>query len=224
MSHAIPTSAGWTIAPGTYPLVLSTVTMLDDGTRFVPDTNVNADKTLVLVGDSVTFGYAVDDDETFANEIARQLPDVHIINAGITAFNSSNILRQIRQYPTADAIVYLITDNDDDAEYLIGFNEQPLQYSWMGLYFLFVPPMLFPQQFRVPHDTNRYLHDVKEIAEIPNVLLVGYDNTLTPITPSALRIARYTERNSIGDPHPNPAGHRFIAAQLLPLIHERFGF
>jgi hypothetical protein len=83
--------------------------------------------------------------------------------------------------------------------------------------------MLFPQQYRVPHDTNRYLRDVTEMGTHKNGLIVGYDNTLTPITPGAVKIAAYTTRNSISDPHPNAEGHRFIADQLLPLIRERFG-
>ena len=221
-NNTIPAPAGWTFAPGTYRLVLNTVTMLDDGTRRVPDTNVDASKMLVFVGDSVTFGYGVDDDETFANLIARQLPDVHVYNTGITAFNSTNILRQVQNYADADAIVYLITSNDDDGEYIIDFSAKRPDFSWIVLYAVYLPPLLFPQQLRPPHDTDRYLRDVAQISAYPNTLVVGYDDTLTPITPGAVRIAPYTTRNSISDPHPDAEGHRFIAEQLLPLIRERF--
>lgn len=223
-NHEIPAPAGWTFAPGVYHLALSTVTMLDDGTRLVPDTNVNASKKLVFVGDSVTFGYEVNDDQTFANLIAQQLPDVHVYNTGIIAFNSAQVLRQVQQYADADAIVYLITDNDDDGEYLPEFGRVRPQFSWIVLYAVYLPPLLFPQKFRVPHSVERYLSDVAAIETHPNVLVVGYDNTLTPITPGVVRIQPYTTRNSISDPHPNPEGHRFLAEQLLPIIRQRFGF
>lgn len=223
VNHAIPSPAGWTYTPGVYTLVRNTVTMLDDGTRLVPDTNVDAETTLVFVGDSVTHGYGVNDDETFANLIARQLPDVHVYNSGITAFNSTNILRQVEQYPNADAVVYLITDNDNDGEYIVDFGKQLPNFSWIAVYMINLPPLLFPEQLRPVHDTDRYLRDVAQIAAQPNTLIVGYDTTLTPITPGAMRIAPYTARNSVSDSHPSAEGHRFIAGQLLPLIRERFG-
>lgn len=222
-SRSIPSAAGWTYAPGIYTLVRNTVTMLDDGTRLVPDTNASAAKTLVFVGDSITFGYGVDDDETFANRIALALPDVHVYNTGITGYNSTNVLREVQQYPDADGIVYLITYNDDDGEYIPNFYAAPPSLSWIAVYAINLPPLLFPQQLRPAHDTDRYLRDVTQIAAQPNTLIVGYDSTLTPITPGAARIAPYTARNSVSDSHPSAEGHRFIAEQLLPLIRERFG-
>lgn len=222
-SRSIPSAAGWTYAPGVYTLVRNTVTMLDDGTRLVPDTNASAAKTLVFVGDSITFGYGVDDDETFANRIALALPDVHVYNTGITGYNSTNVLREVQQYPDADGIVYLITYNDDDGEYIPNFYAAPPSLSWIAVYAINLPPLLFPQQLRPAHDTDRYLRDVTQIAAQPNTLIVGYDSTLTPITPGAVRIAPYTARSSVSDSHPSAEGHRFIAEQLLPLIRERFG-
>ena len=47
------------------------------------------------MGDSVTFGYGVDDDQTWVDGMARALPDVHVINAGVSGFNSTNVLRTL---------------------------------------------------------------------------------------------------------------------------------
>lgn len=224
IKHAVPSAAGYTYAPGQYDLARNTVTMLEDGTRLVPNTDTEAEKVLVFVGDSVTFGYGVDDEETFANLVAQQLPGVRIYNAGITGYNSTNILRQVQQYPNADAIVYLITNNDDDGEVIISFDREFPDYSWLAVYAINLPPLLFPNDLRPVYDTDRYLRDVAQIAADPRTLIVGYDDRLTPITPGAVRIAPYTTRNSISDGHPDTEGHRFIADQLLPLIRERFGF
>ena len=226
MQHLRPTPAGWTYDPGVYKLSTSTVTMLDDGTRLVPDTNVNADKTLVVVGDSVAFGYGVSDDQTFSNDIARELPNIHVINAAITTFNSSNVLRQVEQYPDADYIVWLIIKNDADPEFAPPFHQPLPDFSWTALYAIYLPLFLTEKDESYVHplrDLNRYLNEATQITSDPRVLAVGYDNVLTPITPNAVHIEKYTTVNSFGDPHPNAEGHQFLADEILPLIRERFG-
>ena len=43
-------------------------------------------KRIVIVGDSFTWGYGVNDGETFADLIEKMAPDVEVINLGVTAF------------------------------------------------------------------------------------------------------------------------------------------
>jgi lysophospholipase L1-like esterase len=221
-----PTPAGWTYDPGTYQLSSSVVTMLDDGTRLVPDTNLNADTTLVVLGDSVAFGYGVSDDEAFANDLARELPDVHVINAAMTTFNSANVLRQLEQYPDADYFVWLIVKNDADPEFAPPFGEALPDLSWTALYGVYLPLFLSERDDTYVHplrDMDRYMREATAITSDPRVLAVGFDNVLTPITPNAVQIEKYTTVNSFGDPHPNAEGHQFLADEILPLIRERFG-
>jgi lysophospholipase L1-like esterase len=228
--HIRPAPAGWTYDPGVYDLPYSktTVTMLDDGTRLVPHTNVNADKTLVILGDSVAFGYQVSDDQTFADALARQLPDVHVINAAITAYNSANVLRQLQNYPDADYFLWLIVRNDADPEFDPPHHQPVPTFSWTALYLIYLPVVLGDHIDSYAHplrDMNRYLREATEITADPRVLAVGFDNVLTPITPNAVSITPYpnTMMNSASDSHPNPQGHQFLADEILPLLQERFG-
>ena len=112
----VPDTRGYAFQPGTHDLSHFSFRMLPDKTRAVPDTKPSAPKTLVFMGDSVTFGYGVNDDQTWVNQVAHDLPYVHVINAGISGYNSTNVLRTVAQYPAADDLVYLIIDNDADPE------------------------------------------------------------------------------------------------------------
>ncbi len=121
-SLLVPDPRGYNFRPGTYQLSSFRFTLLPDGTRAVPDTNLSADRTLVFVGDSVTFGYGVNDDQTWVNLIARALPDVHVINAGVSGYNSRNVSRAISLYPRTASLVYLIVSNDAEPEKQVDFD------------------------------------------------------------------------------------------------------
>ena len=156
--HLIADPRGYTFAPGHYPLSKSSFTILPDGSRAVPHTPPQADQTLVFMGDSVTFGYGVDDEQTWVDLVARALPDVHIINAGVSGFNSSNVLRTLALYPSADALVYLIINNDAYPENKPKFGQirpAPAQ-SWLEVYLLNLPDYLFPPPPEAS-DLPRYL-------------------------------------------------------------------
>jgi len=73
-------------------------------------------RRIVLLGDSVTFGYGVTEEESFAGRLRRQLgPGVEIINAGITGYSS---LQGLRLYETVvrayqpDVLLVLFGYND----------------------------------------------------------------------------------------------------------------
>jgi lysophospholipase L1-like esterase len=48
-------------------------------------------------GDSITFGYGVNDDETYPVELGRSLPGVEVINAGVTGYSSYQALGLARR-------------------------------------------------------------------------------------------------------------------------------
>ncbi len=224
--HLIPAPAGYTYAPGVYTLSRSVVTMRPDGTRLVPDSAPDATPApLAFIGDSVTFGLGVSDDQTFVNLIARALPAMRVINAGLPAFNVVNIRRSLTTLPADARVVYLITDNDADPLFEPDFSPggRLPDLPWTALYWLFLPTVL--QANRDPAFTNAgadremYLREVAQIAADPRVVLIaGYDDTLTLITPGAVRIPRYTTRLSFADEHPDANGHRELAAAILSAL------
>ncbi|MEO8398085.1 MAG: hypothetical protein ABI700_34140, partial [Chloroflexota bacterium] len=158
--HLIADPRGYTFQPGTYKLSKSSFTILPDGNRAVPDTPPNAKKTLVFMGDSVTFGYGVDDDQTWVDLVAGDLPGVHVIDAGVSGFNSANVVRTLALYPDAQALVYLIIDNDADPENRPAFGKArlPAALSWLEVYLLNLPDYLFPPPDKTS-DLPRYLAD-----------------------------------------------------------------
>lgn len=226
--YLIADPRGYTFQMGTYVLSASTFTILPDGTRRVPDTPSSADTTLVFMGDSVTFGYGVNDDQTWVNRVARQLPDVHIVNAGVSGFNSTNVLRTLALYPDAQALVYLIINNDAYPENRPKFGRarSPAAISWLEVYLLNLPNYLFPLS-EPQNDLPRYLDEVRKISADQRVLLVGFNEDFSRMTIrdccAVSLIERGTDRVSPADGHPGVRGNQEIAQQMLPLLQTRFG-
>ncbi len=228
----IPDPSGYNFQPGRHKLIEFTCTILPDGTRAAPATNLAAPPTLVFLGDSVTFGYGVNDDQTWVNLIARALPTVHVINAGVSGYNSTNVRRTLARYPQADALVYLIINNDADPEYQPDFAHlrPPAPISWLALYLLNLPEYLHPvsaDELVARGQIDRYLQDIRAIAADRRVLLVAFDNPLTALTVKAgfrvARIDRGTDRVSPADGHPGVIGNQAIARQILPLVQAQLG-
>lgn len=221
--NIVPAPAGYTYAPGVYQLSRSTVTMLDDGTRLVPDSASEGDSPLVFVGDSVTFGLGVSDADTFVNLVARAMADTRVINAGMPAFNITNIRRLVALQPEDARIVYLITDNDADPIFEPSFRPEDKlpELPWVALYIRFLPVVVQagdPRFANEGRDIDLYIEEVSALVDDPRVLMVGYDTVLTPLTPGAVQIAPYTTRLSYADKHPDAAGHGEIAEAILNLL------
>ncbi|MFN8448736.1 MAG: hypothetical protein U0521_09145 [Anaerolineae bacterium] len=71
---------------------------------------------------------------------------VHVVNAGVSGYNSTNVARALTLYPDARALVYLIVNNDAEPEKLPAFDQQrsPDTSSWLALYLLHLPEYLSP--------------------------------------------------------------------------------
>ena len=104
----------YAMRPGSYTFSNWQAIILPDGSRRVPDT-APTDCTIVLVGDSVTFGLGVSDGDTWANLVARELPGVQLVNAGVAGASITSVAATI-EATRADGYVYLIIDNDDAPE------------------------------------------------------------------------------------------------------------
>lgn len=223
----IPAAAGYTYAPGVYQLSRSTVTMQEDGTRLVPGSEAVESSPLVFVGDSVTFGLGVSDDQTFVSLIAQVTDNLRVINAGMPAFNITNIRRLVEEQPADARIVYMITDNDADPIFEPSFDpaDRLPDMPWTALYIRFLPTVIQatdPNYGNAGTDIDFYVREVQPLTEDSRVLIVGYDTALTPITEGAIQIEPYSTRLSFADKHPDANGHRQLAAQVLTALEERF--
>jgi hypothetical protein len=231
-SQLVPDPRGYNFRAGEHPLSFS-LTILPDGTRAVPDTNPSAETTLVFVGDSLTFGYGVGDDQTWVNLVARDLPGVRVVNAGVSGYNSTNVLRTIAQYPDADALVYLIVNNDAEPEKRPAFDSTFPRHpsSWLALYLLNLPEYLTPLSVEAQMergDLPRYLNDLRQIVADERVLALAFDDAFGRMTVEQCcaipLIERGTDRVSPADGHPGVRGNQEIAVQILPLLRERVGW
>lgn len=221
-----PTPYGATYIPGNHALSHSSFTMLKDGTRQVPETNVSANHTLLILGDSVAFGWGVNDAETWANLVARQLPDWRVINAAIPGFNTENVRLALTYFSnqySIDQVAYQLTSNDADVT--ISFHTGPKEIhfgSWLADYvgyFTYQQPV-------VPVNYDRFDRDIVAIASDPRVLIVAVPSPCTTEAQNLTRVfvfPAYTGRNSYADGHPNALGHQQIANALLPVISARIG-
>jgi hypothetical protein len=228
---------GYVIQDGTYAFRYWSMAVQAGG-RVVPDTNSTAACEIVILGDSVGFGYGVNDDQTWANQVAAQLPDVHLRNLAVPRYNSTNVLQTLQTYPDADAYLYLIINNDFDTainpadQYFSGSGEgQP----WLVRYMNFaifrsggtdrvesesINTEVMPETPQV----TRFLSEVDAILARDNVWLAAFANeSLTntllarnyPVTVLTYPAQR---RISVADYHLNPQGNQELAAEIAPLF------
>lgn len=104
---------GYIIPDGEYRFKYWQAEVQDSG-RVVPDTHSDAACTIAILGNSVAFGYGVNDDQTWLNVAARELSDLRLVNLGVPRYNSTNVVGTWRDYPEADAYLYVIISNDLD--------------------------------------------------------------------------------------------------------------
>ncbi len=217
---------GYTSAPGTYRLSSWSATILPDGTRRVPASAVGAPCTLVLAGDSVTFGHGVDDADTWANLVAAGLPGVGVVNAGTAGYNAGDVLRTVRDVP-GDVYLYLMLENDADGP----FPWRRLQHRSpprlaLRLY-LYTAGLARPAP---PPDYDRFDRDLAHLLEDRRVTIVAFDEGRPLVSrvrarhPGAVRlIPTYAAVNSRADAHGDAASNRAIAASVLPIAREALG-
>lgn len=211
---------GYVLAPGQYRFSNWQADILPDTTRRVPDTHAAATCTLALVGDSVTFAHGVSDGDTWANQLARYMSDVRIVNAGVDGYNTLDALHTIRAIP-AQAYVYLLTGNDHDAptdwRRVKDDSLQNRRGPLVSAYLYFATSVEAGSGI----DASFY-PSLAALNAIPNVVIVGFNHIdeyaiLRQRYPRMRWIPLYHYYNSRADFHPNPAGNREVAAAILPL-------
>lgn len=206
-----------------------------DSVRLTPATNTDADCNIVLIGDSVTFSYGVNDDETWANHLAQEFPDVHIMNAGITYSAIDEILGTYRAFSGANAYIYLITHNDYEAlpDIRAGqFTNPTKNYPYLVNYPSFLVHYRSEFNFRnIPSasNTTAYTHFLEKMSELTaagDVTLLAFPEreTTTVLQESGFDVhvlPPYPEDIvSFADGHLNAEGNRKLAGYIAPIFEE----
>lgn len=83
---------------------------IQNGRRVAPD-SVPTGQTVYFIGDSVTFGYGVEDGETWVNLLAKEF-GLNAINTAYPAFNRENITLSLLDIPRGACVVYVAISND----------------------------------------------------------------------------------------------------------------
>lgn len=207
---------GYRLEPGVYHFTHWTATQTTEG-RLIPDKGTGC--KVVFIGDSVTWGYGVDDSETWVNLLSRQL-NLDATNSALTGYNSENVRRTIGQYPDA-TIVYLITDNDDEPTE--GYSKPMQTMPSMSMIEKYGRLILARAQGKDggpdAKEPGRFLSDIAILQQNPQVTMLAFDGEVGA-RPGVWTIPRYTQRISIMDAHANQAGNQEIAAAMLPIVRE----
>jgi lysophospholipase L1-like esterase len=98
--YVYSTDLGWKLRPGFSGRVYEEDRELDSDGFFSVDTAQIARASrpkVVTLGDSRTFGYGVDVDETFAERLDRAMPDVDVVNLGVPGYTSYQGYKFLRE-------------------------------------------------------------------------------------------------------------------------------
>ncbi len=220
----LPHDTGYRFTPGRFDIGYR-LTIGNDGLRIVLDTNLQAECTIAVLGDSVAFGMGIADSDVLVNMLAQDYPNIHWINAALPGYNSRNIARQASTIQ-ADGYLWLIIQNDGepDINYRHIINNPPLALSIYIQYLIRGNRMQFSGTFNSFSDgIDNFLSDRND-----NLIIFAFkDQYLTDeiITyyPNIIKVPYWTSQISIGDAHPDKQGNREIANSLQPYIEQRIG-
>lgn len=229
--RAIEDPRGYVVPEGEYHASHWNFNILADNTRAVPDTNINAEKTLVFVGDSLTFGYGVDDAETFVNLVARAYPDWHVINNSYPGWSIRNLENAAAMYPDADLIFVLTISNDLTEVYVEAGKMNDRKDTYLQIYARIIGWVFFgypvPSEETIAAFEPIWHESITRIGRHPQVTFLTVDTTndyeqrvLALFPDRTFVLENYTGFISLVDSHPNPASHVFLAEQIIPIVGD----
>jgi hypothetical protein len=209
-----------TMWPGFYEADSWSFTVGDDGYRVTPNAPDGADCTIAIVGDSVTFGWGVNDGDTFTARLQEQYGDVRFINTGVSGYNAGDFEPAARRVKAA-AYIYLQIGNDhgdslvySDAQYTpAGFGDG------LSTYLL----MVTAARMRVAKNKSVIWADREEryagFLERDNLLIFTPSGNQWLVNEHGAIAAGAWESNiSAYDKHPDADGHAQIANAISPYI------
>lgn len=202
------------------------MTILDDHSRRVPDTNPDADCTVAAIGDSVTLGWGVEDNETWVNLLAQEFPDVNFINAGLHGYSSRHVMiSQDEWLDQADGFIYFINPNDVNDGTQFQQRLIPMG-SYLGSYLMYAVDRSLPR-----NEDSTFTHfwfDLSVIFAHQNTLIFIDDPRLAfqieRRLPGVVNlIPEHRTRISPVDPHPTAEGHQHIASAMRLQVEQAIG-
>lgn len=210
---------GFAYPTGEHDFITYHATILEDGTRLVPDTNIQAACTIVFIGDSVTYGQGMNDSETWVNILAQAFPDVHFINTGRSAYSAANVLLA-KQHYQGDGYIWTLIKNDANPPFNHdGSRPTTYQPPASRLYFDWFFRDLVPDVESVPME--RYWQTVEQIIT-DNTLVIGIaDEPLAEATADRYPvhlIPLWTTNISAVDIHADTRGNIEIAEHVMPFV------
>lgn len=211
----------YTLPAGNYMLSTFAAHLIHNSQRRVPDTRPSECR-IVALGDSVTFGYGVEDDETFVNQLARMLPEVELINAGLPGFNAEQVRLTLENYPDADGYLYLIISNDRET------TTRPTRAEIIQPGELFILDYVYAllKRFRVlqsiDEDVPNFWQQMDALAAHDELLLFAYQERVKDWFRGTdyplIELTDTGETISFADSHPTPALHRSFAEEMYPSV------
>lgn len=212
---------GYVLEPGQYQFIGWSSNINADSTRFVPNTNVDAACTIVALGDSVTFGQGVSDNDTWLNLVAARFPDVHFINAGVPGYNIPNLLPSHQHYADrADGFLYTLIDNDSESPVAarVPFSTSAIERSAILLYIYALTAQTPP-----PMSTAEFYGQLDKLAADPRLVITAFDtggisSQVARDYPAVSLQPMWTHFLTAFDRHPSPAGHQEIASSVTPIV------
>jgi len=218
-SYIKPDPRGYTFPPGIHDFVGFTVTIDEDGNRIMPDAVSNC--RIAWIGDSVTFGWGVDDRETFAYQIAEAIPDAQFVNAARPAYSARN-LRLTAESEEADGFIYIPVFNDNVVapSWSPEFAPVPLGMDTYLLYGRRGPVRGEAMDWRADLGAMLSEGDWLTLAINEPSLVLDW---LTDSQSDVVIIPNYTERISQADGHPSAAGHQGLAVSMLSHVEQFVG-
>lgn len=221
--HIKDEAAGYTLAPGIYRFRRWSATMTANG-RVVLNTRP-AGCQIVAIGDSVTFGYGVNDADTWVNLLAREFEDVQWINAGVTGYNIAQIAPSRLHYPDADGFLYLVTGNDVEIfEGMMDVHPESRPYVAASPYLLlaFFHVFVIADDRSAIQDTPEWWSLFDALASTGNIQLFAHEPAMQQLLAAHgydVPLTDYgDERVSYADAHPDAVGHQRIAAHMQPFV------
>lgn len=220
----IADAEGYTLDPGEHHMRYWTFTIDAEGNRVLPPSD--SDCLIRFVGDSVTFGQSVNDDETFAYKTAQAYPEVRFVNEAKLGYNLGNIMYLVTHRP-ADGYIYVVSDNDDGAMWARppeNWGERrvlPPRQSAFRSYLLTLQQLQTPP---APPDMQAFWRDFDLLWQRDDVLIIALESPLAARIaeryPDLKRVPWFSERISWIDGHPTPAGHDHILDHIAPYLRE----
>jgi hypothetical protein len=186
------------------------------GTRVTQTRSSDCD--IAFIGDSVTFGWGVNDADVWVNLLAQTYPTVEIRNYAYPGYDTANLSAAFRQI-RADGYVYFIIENDSGRGIQAGPRQSESRRWTLARYVLHLTFMYRAQQRQIiaTDEFKAFLEGIPA-----NTLMLGFTGEVLAGYAAehhgAILVERYTEALSAGDGHANVVGNQQIYAAVLPHV------